>query len=147
AKIFFEPAVCYMAWNAVEPRLVHEDGRDRLELIEVDFLRHHADTRLRQRELGVEIVSKDRYLAARLVDEGGHYADCGRLAGAVGPEQREEIAFIDFQVDALQGLHAVLVGFRELTEREGLHGVVGRPKKWLRSLSGWCGTRKAKPFT
>jgi len=48
---------------------------------------------------------------------------------AVGPEQRKEIALLDVEVDALERLHAVAVGLRQLAQRQGFHaawaGVAG----------------------
>ena len=43
------------------------------------------------------------------------------LPAPFGPEQREEIALLDVQVDALQRLHAVLVGLRQAADRERMH--------------------------
>ena len=56
-----------------------------------------------------------------LVDERGDDADQRGLAGAVGAEQREEIALLDVEVDALQRLDAVLVGLGESAYRECIH--------------------------
>ena len=60
-------------------------------------------------------------IAAGLVDQRGDDADDGGLAGAVRPEQGEEIAFVDIQVDALERLDAVFVDLGELAKDEGLH--------------------------
>ena len=69
---------------------------------------------LADRQLPVDVVAEHLDLAAGLVDQRSDDADCGGFAGAVRPQQREEIAFLDRQVDALQGLDAVLVGLGEL---------------------------------
>ncbi len=66
-------------------------------------------------------MAEDGCLAGGLVDERGHDADQGGLAGAVGPEQREEIAHLDIQIDALQRLDAVLIGLGEAANRECIH--------------------------
>ena len=43
------------------------------------------------------------------------------LPAPFGPEQREEIALLHVEIDALQGLHAVLVGLDESADRERIH--------------------------
>ena len=66
------------------------------------------------RQLPVDVVAEHLDLAAGLVDQRGDDADRRGLARAVRPQQREEIALLDRQVDALERLDAVLVGLREL---------------------------------
>ena len=58
---------------------------------------------------------------AALVHQRGDDADQRGLARAVGAEQREEIALLDVEVDALQRLHAVLVDLGESAYRECIH--------------------------
>ena len=101
--------------------MIQQDGRHRLELIEVDFLRHEADAGLGDRQLPVDVVAKHLDLAARLVHERGDDTDRSRFAGAVRPEQREEFTLLHLQVDAFQRLHAVRVSLRQLLEFEGFH--------------------------
>ncbi len=60
-------------------------------------------------------------LAGGRVDQRGDDADQRRLAGAVGTEQREEIALLDVQRDALQRLDAVLVDFAEVLDFQRVH--------------------------
>ena len=61
-------------------------------------------------EILVDIDAEDRDLATAFGDEGADDADGGRLAGAVGTQQGEEIALLHLEADALQGLEAVVVG-------------------------------------
>src|ERR1022692_2804000 len=100
--------------DAVEAGLVHDDRECRFELIEIDFLRHDADARLRGFELTVDVVPEHLDETAGLVDERRHDADDGRFAGAVGAEQREEVALLDGKIDSLERLDTVLVGLGEL---------------------------------
>ena len=74
--------------------------------------------------------------ARRLVDQRGDDADERGLAGAVRPEQREEIALLDVEVDAFQGLHAILVGLDEAADGERIH----RARK---AYHGGCDSRRA----
>src|ERR1035441_2361220 len=99
--------------DAVEAGLVHHDGHRALELVEVQLLRHHADARLGQLELTVDIEAEDAGGTASLIDQRGHNTDQGRLAGAIGAQQREEIALLDVQIDATQRLDAVFIGLGE----------------------------------
>ena len=55
-------------------------------------------------ERAVDVVAEYRDLAAALGDERHDDADGGGLAGAVRPEQREEVALLDVEVDAAQRL-------------------------------------------
>jgi len=64
--------------------------------------------------LRVDVEAEDADRAAGLVDERGDDADRGRLAGAVRPEQREEVALLDDEVDALQGFAAGLVDLAQI---------------------------------
>ena len=65
-------------------------------------------------ELAVDVVAEHLDVAARLRDERGDDPDDGRLAGAVRPEQGEEIALVDLQIDALERLDAVFIYLGEL---------------------------------
>ena len=114
AQVFLRALDRELARNAVEARLVHDDREHLLELVEVDFLRHEADAGLRAVELAVDVVAEDGDAAAALLDERHDDADGRRLAGAVRPEQREEIALGDVEVDAAQRLHAIRVGLGQV---------------------------------
>ncbi|MCY1188328.1 hypothetical protein D9M73_294200 [compost metagenome] len=76
-------------------------------------------------------MAEHRDAAAGLVHQGREDADGGGLAGTVGAEQGKEIAFGHFQIDALEGLEAVAVGLRQLTDgKRGTHGISrGRAEK------------------
>jgi hypothetical protein len=56
----------------------------------------------------------DGHAARRRVDDPADDADQRRLAGAVGAEQRENLAAAYVQVDALQRLETGRVGFRDV---------------------------------
>ena len=66
-------------------------------------------------------MTKHPLAACGLVDERSANADEGALTGAVRPEQREEIALRNVQVDALQGLYTVTVLLDEVANFERLH--------------------------
>lgn len=105
--------------DAVVAGLGHDDVEDLLELVEVELLRHHAKATLEAGRVLVEVVAEHRDRTAGLVHQGRENPDGGGLARAVGAEQGEEITFGDVQVDALEGLETVAVGFRQLTDGQG----------------------------
>ncbi len=107
--------------DAVVTRLVDDDLDDRLEHIEVEFLRHQADARLDLRRLAVQIVAEHADLAGALVDQRADDADRGRLARAVGAEQGEEVTLVDLQIDAAQRLVTVLIGLAQVLQHQSLH--------------------------
>ena len=104
------------AADAVEARLVEQDGRHLLELVEIDLLRHDSETGLGGLELDVDVAAEDEHLPGGLGHERGDDADRRGLAGAVRAEQREEVPGLDVEVDALQCVYAVAVGLRELAQ-------------------------------
>src|SRR4029079_13061412 len=116
AEILLQAVVRDAPRDAVEAGLIYQNRADGLELVEVDLLRHEADAGFRDRQLAVDVMAEHLDLAAALVDQRGDDADCSGLAGAVRPQQREEIALFDRQVDALERLDAVLIGLGELVK-------------------------------
>jgi hypothetical protein len=70
-------------------------------MVEIDFLRHDADAGLGRLELAIDIVTEHLDDAAGLVDQRGDDADGRGLAGAVRPQQGEEIALVDLEIDGL----------------------------------------------
>ncbi|MNH13041.1 hypothetical protein D3C79_726000 [compost metagenome] len=101
----------HLGRDAVVTGLGHNDVEGFFELVEVEFLRHHANAALERRRLAIEVIAKDAHRAAGLVDQGRENANGGGLAGAVGAEQGEKVTFGDIQVDTLEGLETVAVGF------------------------------------
>ncbi len=69
----------------------------------------------------IDVVAENADLPGALAHERGDDADEGGLAGAVGPEQGEEVAGGDIQIDALQGLHAILISLRQTSDAKRIH--------------------------
>src|SRR4029077_20805816 len=109
--------------NSVEAGLVHQDGLRRLELVEIDFLRHDANAGLGGLQLAVEIVAEHADGAAGLVDQRGQDAYQGGLAGAVRSEQCEEVSLLHVEIDTLESLDTILVGLDKSANRQCLHDV------------------------
>ena len=98
------------------------DGRlDRLERVERQLLRHEAD------QLAGAAVIRDDVVPARADGAGGRVDDAADdrdqrgLAGAVGAEQREDLARLDREVDGLQGLEPRLVGLGQAGDGDDGH--------------------------
>ncbi len=102
--------------NTVIPGLGDQNVEGLLELVEVEFLRHHAQAALEPGRVAIQVVAEHVNRAATLVHQRREDADGGGLAGAIGAEQREEVAFGDIEIDALEGLEAVAVGLGQLPD-------------------------------
>ena len=120
-EIFFGAGFRQPPRDSVKPGLVHDDGERRLEHVEIDFLRHHADAGFGHFQLSVDVVAEYLDHAAGFIDQGGCDANQGGLAGAVWAQQREEIALVDVEIYRLERLDAVFVDLGELAENEGMH--------------------------
>jgi len=103
-------------------RLVDQDLQRRLELVEVELLRHHAEQRQRALAVALHAVPEHLDPAGAGVDQGGGDADQGRLARAVRPQQGEEIAFGDLELDALQRRDPVGIRLLQVADGEGGYG-------------------------
>ena len=75
-------------------------------------------------QLAIDIVTEDTDLPSRLVHERSHDADERRLPGPIRSEEREKIALVDIEVHPSEGLHTVLVGFRQAPDGKRLHSTV-----------------------
>src|SRR5439155_26061882 len=74
---------------------------------------HAADPTRREWALG-DIEAADQRRSAARTDRGRQHPDRRRLAGAVRPEQAEDLAGSDVEFDALHGLDATRVHLAEL---------------------------------
>ena len=86
-------------------------GADRLERVGGQLLRDQADQRAGGAEGTGVVMAVHGDRAAAGSDDAADGADQGGLAGAVGAEQGEDLAAMDVEVDALEGLEARGVGF------------------------------------
>ena len=106
------------ARHTVVTGLVDQDVLVLLEYVDVDFLRNDTDAGAGSLRMGIDVDTEYLDPAAGLVDERRDDADGRRLAGTVGAEQGEEITFLDDEIDALQGLDAVLVDLAQVVDDE-----------------------------
>ena len=85
-RAFLGALAGYSPRNAIEPRLIDDDGLRGFELIEIELLRHDTDAGLRCFEIGIEIVTEHADGARCFGHERGADADQGAFAGTVGAE-------------------------------------------------------------
>ena len=69
-----------------------------------------ANARPRLAEMILPVLAIDQHMAAGRGDDPADDVDEGRLAGAVGAEQRQYLTLADVEVDALQRLDAIGIG-------------------------------------
>jgi hypothetical protein len=88
-------------------------------------LRHHADQPPRMGRMPDHVDARDRDPAAGGQRARGGNRDGGRLAGSVRPQQPEDLALLQLQVDAVHGHHAQLrfVDFGQIFnfDNQGVH--------------------------
>jgi hypothetical protein len=87
----------------------------------MEFLRNQPDLLARLAIVLDDVESVDFDGTRAWIDDAADNADQCRLAGAVRPKQGEDFAALDVERDVLQGLGAVGVGLRQVTDDE-MHG-------------------------
>src|SRR5471032_3632781 len=98
-----------------EQAAAEADGRPyRLEGIGVQFLRYQADQGPRAAIRRDDVMAIDRYAALTRIGDAADDADQRGLAGAVRPQQREDLAAVDIQIDAIQRLETGAVGLGQI---------------------------------
>ena len=85
------------------------DGERAVEGVE---LRHHADLAARLGRIFDHVDPVDENGAGGGQRAGGADADGGGFSCAIGPQQAEDLALLQLQVDAIDGHHAQL-GFKD----------------------------------
>ncbi|MNN64502.1 hypothetical protein D3C81_1799440 [compost metagenome] len=104
--------------HAIEAGVVDQDVEGLFEQVEVDFLRHQPDQAHGGAAVADQVGAEHFHLAFSQVHQRGNDADHGRLAGAVGAQQGEEVARGNLHRDALERLHAVVIGFAEIVDAQ-----------------------------
>src|SRR5919107_5376157 len=93
------------------------------EPVQVDLLGGDPDDPPRLPELAVGVPAEDLNRAGVGPDEADHAVDKGGLAGAVGPEQAEELAGPHLQRDAIERQKPVGIGLPEVLDPERRNAV------------------------
>ena len=82
----------------------------RFEGVGVQLLRHQPDQRARRAVIPVDVMAVDRDTALAQIGDAADDADQRGLAGAVRPEQGEDLAAPDVEIDVFQRLEAGAIG-------------------------------------
>ena len=124
--------------------------QNRFERRDGELLRHQADPRPRLSVVADDVVAVGGDLALARRDDAADDRDQRRLAGAVRPEQREDLAAADIEIDVRQRLEAGRIGLRQVRDGDDrLHGNPG-PRRLLdtrpvrRVGVMWCRWRKGQ---
>ena len=83
-----------------------------------------ADLASHLHRLGAEVVAGDGRRSGARLEQGGEHAERGRLVGAVGPEEADDLAGGDVEVDATHGVDRALSGVEALGQAPRLNHVV-----------------------
>ena len=105
--------------HAVEAGLDLERLARREEGVEDQLLGDDPDRHLGVARVLLDVEAPDGDAAAALVDQAGEDVDQGRLAGAVRPEQPENLALRHFQADPVERPLAAGIGLLEVDDRDG----------------------------
>ncbi len=101
------------------PRLKLHGRPHRLEGIGGQLLRHQADLHARRAVVAHDVVAVGHDACPAVGgDDAADDADQRGLAGAVGTQQREDLALADLEVDALERLQARGVGLGQAAHRQ-----------------------------
>jgi hypothetical protein len=95
----------------------------RLERVGVELLRHDADLGPCCAIIGYDIVTVGNDRPFARIDDAADDADQRRLAGAVRPEQGENLALVYLKVDVGERLETRRIGLGQVFDRnDRLHG-------------------------
>ena len=92
--------------------------------VERHRLEHHADVAQRSHRAAAQRVAIDPHLAFVGGEQAGEHLEQGRLAGAIGPQQRHERARLQRQRQPFEG-RAVAVALRQAVDLQAGWGAEG----------------------
>src|SRR4051812_41709672 len=101
---------------AEQPAAETDRGPHRFERVRSQLLGHEADLGAGGPVVGDDVVSVGENAAFGRVHDAADDVDQRRLAGAVGAEQRKNLAPTDVQVDGPESLETRRIGFREVRD-------------------------------
>ena len=114
-----------------------EHGHAREDAPSFRRLRDRQPRDLMRRQVGdVAPVEDDRAAPCARAAEDRHHRR--RLAGAVGADQRDDLAFVDVDVDALQRLNLAVEGLDAAHRQQRLADRSGAARLWHASPPGSC---------
>ena len=95
-----------VSWSSEEAAAEAHRLPHRLERRDGELLRHEPDQLARRAVILDDVVAADRHAARGRRDDAADDVDERGLAGAVRPEEREDLALANLEVDVLQCLEA-----------------------------------------
>ncbi len=99
---------------------------DRQLAVERELLRHVADALARRGARRAQVDAGDAQRAAGRRQQAAEHAEGGRLAGAVGAEQAEDLAGLDLEADVVDGGEGAELA-HQIADLDGVVAVVGAP--------------------
>ena len=132
--------------QSVEPRDEFEVLADRQVLVEGEALRHVADVALDLLRLASGCRSRGRCPAAVGPEQPADHADRRRLAGAVRPEEADDLAFATLEVDVVDDrLVAEALGQPvHVDDRCAAAAFMTRPRSVGATSTGWPSGRPGR---
>src|SRR6185312_4503758 len=126
-----DAGVGVLARDAHEPRRIAQVLARRQVLVEADRIRHVADAALDLERLSHRVEARDPHPSLAGLGQAQQHQDRRRLAGAVRPEQAEDLAGPDLEVDAVDGRRALVALDQpgRLDDRRAGGGAHRRPKR------------------
>ena len=100
--------------------------RDRQRLVQRELLRHVADPPFDFLGILADVNTVNRDRAGRWPQQTAHHADRGRLSGAVGAKEAENLTTRDLKPDAIDGNKASELS-RQVADDDGIVGRHHRP--------------------
>ena len=102
---------------------------DREVTIECGLLKHEPDVAPDREAIDADVVTGHARRSARRGEQGGEQVDGGGLAGAIGAEKAEELAFPHLQVEPIEGAdRAEILAKAAGVDRGGGHPFAARAR-------------------
>lgn len=125
--------------EAEQPARIGDRAPHRLEHVGAEFLRYETDPPPRLAPVGRKVVAKGTDRARCRAHQTANRPDQSGLARAIGPEQRENLALADRQVDVVECLEAAGI---DLGQPFDLENCVHRMEASCRAPSGEAESRQ-----
>jgi hypothetical protein len=88
--------------------------------VETERLRHVADPRLQRRDVAAHVVPENRRLRGLDVEKTRERAEERRLAGAIGPDDRDDLCALQDEIDAGERTPTAVALFQPAYADDGL---------------------------
>jgi hypothetical protein len=113
-----DPLLQHIVFQAVRPAIESKILQHRQVIVQTEALRHIADARPDFRRVFDHRDAQDFHCPGGRSQQPEHHADGGRLAGAVGAQETEDLPTSDLEVDPRHGSE-VAEAFGQATSYDG----------------------------